>query len=255
MRFSRFACTVLALGAAPLASAQEPVACWDYTTISDNVGSRLGLRGAPDDTILSRSAYYTLTKLPSKLSMPMTGGYGSWFKVEFRADAEGADAPLALSGLLVDLDNITVDRTIKTVKYESHVDGNGRVQNLSLVPLEARFRAGDKTLVVPFRTQGPDLQRQDVTLRLGSFAPPTRLVGGGPAFDAKATLPLLQEVEAAWQAAGTMTIEFALPEGGAVVATSQPLGYVGDKMRAEFAKMNGRAREMLSGGKCQYLSD
>ena len=51
-----------------------------------------------------------------------------------------------------------------------------------------------------------------------------------------------------------MTIEIGLPESGAVVATSGPLAYDGDKIDAEFApRMNGRAREMLRGGKCQFL--
>ena len=52
-----------------------------------------------------------------------------------------------------------------------------------------------------------------------------------------------------------MTIEFILPETGAVVATSEALPYAGDKAAAEFARMNGRASEMISGGKCQYLAD
>lgn len=252
--FAASACAVAMVACALPAVAQEPVSCWDYNTIADNVGSRFGLKGTPDDAIISRSAYYSLTKLPAKVSAPLIGNHSSWFKIEFKAEADGADTPLALSGLLVELDNVEVQQNAAGVKYENHVDAKGKVHYMRLLPLEARFRAGDTTIVAPFRTQGPDYKRQDVIVRLGAFAPETRLAGSADAvFDPKATLPLLQEINAAWRQAGTLTIDFALPEGGAVIATSGALPYVGDEAGAEFTRMNGRAREMLSGGKCQYL--
>lgn len=256
MKLSGFAAGVCAVatvtGALP-AVAQEPVSCWDYNTLADNIGSRFGLKGTKDDAILSRSAYYSLTKLPAKVSAPLTGNYSSWFNIEFKAEANGADGPLALSGLLVELDNVQIEQSFKGVTYESHVDAKGKVYNMRLLPLVARFTADDVTIVVPFRTQGPDHKRQDVFVRLGAFAPETRPVGTAAAFDPKATLPTLHEIDAAWKKAGTITLEIALPERGEVVATSEPLAYVGDAVDAEIAKMNARAREMLSGGKCQYL--
>ncbi len=256
MKISGFAASVCAgamVACALPAVAQEPVSCWDYNTIADNVGSRFGLKGTQDDAILSRSAYYSLTKLPAKVSAPLIGSYSSWFKIEFKAEADGADAPLALSGLLVELDNVQVEQSAVGVKYEDHVDARGKLHYMRLLPLEARFKAGDVTIAVPFRTQGPDYKRQDVIIRLGAFAPETRLVGSAATFDPEATLPTLREIDAAWKKAGSMTLEIALPEGGAVVSTSGLLPYAGDEVGAEFSRMNGRAREMLSGGKCQYL--
>lgn len=226
--------------------------CWDYNTLADNLGSRFGLKAGVDDTILSRAAYYSMTRLPAKVDAPLIPLSNASFKVEIRAEADGADAPLALSGLLVELDNVNIDSRIATVKNENHVDLNGKLLNLRLVPLEARFRAGDDMLVAPFRTQGRDLANQDVVLRLGTFAPPTRLVGGDRNFDPRATFPLAQKIEAAWRKAGTMTIEIGLSDGGTVVATSGALAYDGKKVDAEFAQMNGRAREMISGAKCQF---
>ena len=236
------------------ATADKPAMCWDYNTLADNLGSRFGLKGAVDDTILSRMAYYSMTRLPAKVSAPLIQLSNTWFNVEIKAEAEGANEPLALSGLLVELDNVSIDARIATVKFEDHVDANGKLLYLRRVPLEARFRAGDDTIVAQFRTQGPDLARQDVVLRLGAFAPPTRLVGGESAFDPKATLPIVQKIDAAWREAGAMTIEIGLAEGGAVVATSEPLAYNGEKVGAEFAQMNGRAREMITGGKCRFLN-
>jgi hypothetical protein len=246
------ACAAALLMGAPLAVAQEPVSCWDYNTLADNVGSRFGLKGAADDTILSRSAYYSLTKLPAKVSAPLVGGYGSWFKIEIKAEAQGAEGALALSGLLIALNNVQIEQSAKDVKYEDHVNANGKLLYLRLLPLEARFRAGDQTIIAPFRTQGPDFKRQEMIVRLGAFAPETRPTGAAQVFDPQATLPLAQKVDTAWRQAGTMTIEFALPDGGAVVATSEPLAYP-DGIDAEFARMNGQARKMLNGGKCQYL--
>lgn len=256
MKLSSFVAGVCAVsivaGALP-AVAQDPVSCWDYNTIGDNVGSRFGLKGTPDGAILSRSAYYTLTKLPAKTSSPLIGNYSSWFKVEFKADADGADGPLALSGLLVELDNVGIEQRAVGLKFEDHVDARGKLHYMRVLPLEARFKAGDVTIAVPFRTQGPDYKRQDVIIRLGAFVPETRLVGSAATFDPTATLPTLLEIDAAWKKAESMIFEIALPEGGAVVATSEPLAYEGDKAAAEFASMTARAREMLVGGKCQYL--
>jgi len=257
LAFGAVACVAL-IAASPQALAQQatagkPATCWDYNTLADNLGSRFRLQGAVDDTILNRMAYYSMTRLPAKVSAPLIQLSNTWFNVEIRAEAEGADAPLALSGLLVELDNVNIDSRVAAVKFEDHVDANGKLLYLRLVPLEARFRAGDDTIIAPFRTQGPDLARQDVVLRLGAFAPPTRPVGGGANFDPKVTLPLAQKIEAAWRKAGTITIEIGLPDGGAVVATSGALAYDSGKVDAEFAKMNSRAREMISGGKCQYL--
>ncbi len=246
---------VLPQSFAQQATADKPAMCWDYNTLAESVGSRFGLKGAADDTILSRTGYYTLTKLPVKLSAPMSGGTQSWFKVELKAEAEGGSAALTLSGMLVELDNVSVDNSFRNLKFETHVDGDGRLHHLRLVALEARFKAGGETISVPFRSQGPDLARQDFVIRLGSFPSPTRPTGGSVAFDPKATLPVMEQIDSAWKKAGTMTIEFILPETGAVVATSQALPYAGDKAAAEFMRMNGRAGEMISGGKCQYLAD
>ena len=112
------------MGAAQ-AVAQEPVSCWDYNTLSDNVGSRFGIKGALDDTILSRSAYYTLTRLPAEASAPMTGRYNSWFKLEMKAEAQGADGPLALSGLLLELDSHVDLRAFRMIKYETDARAQG----------------------------------------------------------------------------------------------------------------------------------
>lgn len=251
--FAAGACAVAIVAGALPAVAQDPVSCWDYNTLADNVGSRFGLKGTPDDAILSRSAYYSLTKLPAKVSAPLIGGHNSWFKVEFKAEADGADAPLAPSGLLVELDNVEVQQSVSNLKFETHVDADGRLHHLRLAPLEARFRAGESVVAVPFKTQGPDLRRQDIIVRLGAFQPSTWPTGGKPDFDPRATLPVAEEIMAIWKKAGSMTIELALPEGGAVIATSGALPFVGDEVGAEFTRMNGRAREMLSGGKCQYL--
>ena len=89
------------------ATADKPATCWDYNTLAETVGSRFGLKGAVDDTILNRTGYYTLTRLPAKLSAPLSGGAQSWFKVELKAEAEGDSAPLTMSGMLVELDNVT----------------------------------------------------------------------------------------------------------------------------------------------------
>jgi len=237
------------------ATADQPVMCWTYNTLGENIGSRFGIKGAVDDAILSRAAYYTITKLKPTVAPPIAAGSSTWFKVEVRAEADGADAPLKLSGLLVELDNPIYSAATQGVTSERHTDGAGKLYRMSVVPLEARFKAGDTIVTVPFSSRGPDLRRQDVEVMLGAYAPRTWLSGQSNTFDPAATLPLVQKIDAAWKSAGVMTIEFALAGDGSVVATSEALAYLGDAATAEFARMDGRAHEMISDGKCQFLTD
>ncbi len=254
--FVTLACAGMMAASAPLAAAQQatedkPVMCWDYTTLADGAGSRFGLKGAVDDTILSRAAYYVINKVKAKVVSPMAAGTTTWFKVELRGDAAGAVDPVALSGLLVELENPLFAPVVPGIRFEVHTDAQGRTHRLTLVAFEARFKAGDEVVSVPFRSQGPDLRRQDIALRLGAYPHPTWPVGQQAPFDPTATLPVVKQIDAAWRKAGTLTIELVLGEGGAVVATSEPLSYPGDKAAAEFVRMNARAPEMISGGVCQ----
>ncbi|MDP3494733.1 MAG: hypothetical protein Q8R82_16600 [Hyphomonadaceae bacterium] len=258
--FAMAACIALMTAIAPQAFAQQataekPVMCWDYNTLADGAGSRFGIRSSVDDQILSRAAYYTVNKLKAKVNSPLAAGVSTWFKLELRAEAEGVDAPVALSGLLVELENPIFSSTIAGEQSEVHVDDSGKVMQLRLVPLEARFKAADTVVSVPFKSQGPDIRRQDVEVRLGAYSPPSRRSGEPSQFDPKATLPLIAEIDAAWRKAGSLMIEFALADSGAAVATSDALPYIGEKAAAEFVKMNGRASQMISGGKCRFLTD
>lgn len=253
-------CAVCVVAGAPPAASQQataekPAMCWTYNTLAESVGSRFGIKGAVDDAILSRAAYYTITRLKPTVAAPIAAGSSTSFKVELRAEADGADLPLKLSGLLVELDNPIFSATTPGVKSERHTDGTGRVYRMSVVPLEARFKAGDTIVTVPFSSRGLDLRRQEVEVMLGAYAPRTWLSGESNTFDPAATLPVVQQIDAAWKAAGAMTIELALPDDGPVVATSEALAYVGDAATVEFARMDGRAHEMISGGKCQFLTD
>lgn len=242
-------------GAAP-AAAQAPVACWDYTTIAEKVGGRFGLKGAPDDTILSRSAYYVVNGLPVKVSQPLSGQGSAAIKFELRADAEGAEAPMKLTGLLVEVGGVDFPNDTKGIKYETHANDDKSYIPLQVMPLEAHFKAGDTTLIAPLSaTRERNIRSAKMALRLGAYTPASWVQGKKAEFDPAATLPQVQAIHAAWKAAGAMTIEFVLPETGALVAISEPIAYFGDKAEAEFARANGRAREMLRGGKCQYLED
>ena len=85
------------------ATADAPAMCWTYKTLGDGAASRFGLKGSVDDAILSRMAFYTLTKQKAKVSSPLSAGASTWFMVALRAEAEGASSPMKLAGLLVEL--------------------------------------------------------------------------------------------------------------------------------------------------------
>ncbi len=242
-------------GALP-AVAQEPVACWDYTTINDKAGSRFGLKGAPDDAILSRAAYYYLNGLPVKLSEPLTGLSSAAIKVELRSEADGAEAPMKLTGLFVDVSDVNFPDNAKGIKYETHASDDKSYMSMNVLQLEARFNAGDATVMVPLSAISDRKARSaKMSIRLGAYPLTSWVQGKKPEFDPAATLPQVQAIHAGWKTAGAMTIKFVEPQSGAVVAVSDPIAYFGDKAEAEFARANGRAREMLRGGKCQYLED
>lgn len=253
-----FACAAAVAAVAPLAGAQQatadaPAMCWTYKTLGDGAASRFGLKGSVDDAILSRMAFYTLTKQKAKVSSPFGAGASTWFKVELRAEAEGASSPVSLSGLLVELENPIVSPTTPGITHERHTDEKSQVHSLTRIALEARFKAGDVVVAVPFKSQGADTRRQKIDLRIG-YPLQTWPVGKKPEVDTAANQQLVNKIDAAWKAAGALTIELALADG-TVVATSDALSYIGDKAAAEFARLNGRAGEMIRGGKCQFLSD
>jgi hypothetical protein len=241
--------------AAP-AAAQAPTACWDYTTISKTVGGRFGIKGSADDTIVSRTAYYNVNALPVKISAPLSGQRGSAIKVELRSDAEGAKAPLKLTGLLVDVSSVDFPNDAKGVKYETHASDDKSYMALQVIPLEARFKAGDTTLTVPLGAMRErNIRSAKMAVRLGAYAPATWVQGKKTEFDPAATLPQVHAIYDAWKSAGAMTIEFVEPQSGAVAAVSDPIAYFGAEAEAEFTRANGRAREMLRGGKCHFLED
>lgn len=243
------------LGAAP-AAAQAPVACWDYTTIDKTIGGRFGIKGSADDAILSRAAYYYVNGLPVKISAPLTGQHNATIRLELRSEAEGADAPLKLAGLLVEVGGIDFPNDTKGVKYETHASDDKSYMSLQVIPLEAHFKAGDATVTAPLSaTRERNMRSAKMALRLGAYTPVSWIQGKKPDFDPAATLPEVQAIHGAWKSAGAMTIEFVEPQSGAVIAVSDPIAYFGDKAEAEFARANGRARDMLRGGKCQYLGD
>lgn len=150
---------------------------------------------------------------------------------------------------------MTIAQSARGLQFETHTDDTGRLHHLRLIPTIARFRAGDASVDVPFKTQGPDFVRQDIIVRMGGYAPMTWPRGAKPAFDPEATLPLARQIDEIWKKAGAMTIEFVLPEGGEIVAMSESFPYAGDKAAAEFARLDKDKAKMISGGECQVLSD
>lgn len=246
----------ISLFSAAPAAAQAPVACWDYTTISDKAGSRFGIRGASDDAILSRAAYYYVNGFRVKLSEPLTGASSAAIKVELRSEADGAEAPVKLTGLLVDLSDVSFPATAKGITYETHASDDKSYMSMNALPLEARFKAGDKTVAFPVKAISDRNSRSaKISIRLGAYPPTSWVQGKKTNFDPKATLPQVQDIHDAWKSAGAMKIEFVEPQSGAVVAMSDPIAYFGGEAETESVRANGRAREMLRGGKCQYLED
>jgi hypothetical protein len=236
------------------ATAQSPVACWDYTTIADKIGGRFGIKGTADDTILSRSAYYDVRGLSVKVSAPLAGVYNSAIKLELRSDAEGAETPLKLSGMFVEVSDVNFPDNTKGIKFETHASDDRSYLSFRVLPLEVRFKAGDAVVSAPLSaTRESNGRTAKVVLRLGAYSPASWVQGKKPVFDPAETLPQVLAIQNAWKSAGAMTIEFVEPQSGAIVAVSSTIDYFGDKAEAEANRANSRARDMLKGGKCQYL--
>ncbi len=260
-RLVTISCAALTLAVSNSALAQKatpemPASCWRYGVTSDGVGSRFGIKGTTDDRVLSRTAYYALISKKVSARSPIAATSGALFKVEYRSEAAGLEDDLELSGLFVELDNVTLDNSVRNDQFQYYTDAEGRSIYLRLVPMVARFKAGEAVVDVPFSTQGPDLLRQDLIIRLGAYTSTTWPRGPRPEFDPKASLPTVQQIDANWRKAGTMTIEILTTgDNPTVAATSDTLPYPGDKAAAEFARLNGRASEMIKGGECQHITD
>ena len=105
--------TVQALAAAALAMSVSGMSNGDRADacvllgLHDDLPTRsaagFGIKGTADDTILSRTAYYEATQ-PLREGVRAAGRARTTqrSKLELRSDAEGAEAPLKLSGMLVD---------------------------------------------------------------------------------------------------------------------------------------------------------